>query len=72
MGQQHRKETKRRRRTAFIKRQKEQIKINRSAGTTPLAKKVVKDEAKKTPAKKAPAKKAPAKKDPVAAEATQD
>ncbi len=62
MGQQHRKETKRRRRTAFIKRQKEQLKLSLAGNAVPLAKKVEKSEAK--PAKKAPAKKAPAKKAP--------
>ncbi len=60
MGQQHRKETKRRRRTAFIKRQKEQAKLNLSAATTPLVKKVVKNDTKTAPAKKAPAKNAAA------------
>lgn len=53
MGQQHRKETKRRRRTAYIKRQKEILKNSKNTAPVQLAKKVVKDE----PSKKAPAKK---------------
>ena len=53
MGQQHRKETKRRRRTAYIKRQKEILKNSKNTAPVQLAKKVVKEE----PAKKAPAKK---------------
>lgn len=60
MGQQHRKETKRRRRTAYIKRQKEILKNSKNVAPVQLAKKVVKDE---------PAKKAPAKKKAAAAEA---
>lgn len=76
MGQQHRKHTKRRRRTAYIKRQKELRKNSRPTASVPLAKKIVKAEpevettaipaeaapAAEAPAKKAPAKKAPAKK----------
>ena len=48
MGQQHRKETKRRRRTAYIKRQKEILKNSKNTAPVQLAKKVVKEE----PAKK--------------------
>lgn len=55
MGQQHRKETKRRRRSAYIKRQKEIAKNSLNAVPVQLATKVVKAEAE--PAKKAPAKK---------------
>lgn len=77
MGQQHRKETKRRRRAAYIKRQKEIAKNSKSLAPVQLARKVVKDapaeeapveEPKKAPAKKTTAaketaaKKAPAKK----------
>lgn len=77
MGQQHRKQTKRRRRLAYIKRQKEIRKNSRPSASVPLAKKISQPEvveekvelaqeeaAKKAPAKKAPAKKAPAKKAP--------
>ena len=73
MGQQHRKETKRRRRAAYIKRQKEIAKNSKSLAPVQLARKVVKEEApaaeapaekpKKAPAKKAPAKKPAAKKE---------
>ncbi len=45
MGQQHRKETKRRRRSAYLKRQKEMLKLAKSASTVQVAKKVVKAEA---------------------------
>ena len=78
MGQQHRKETKRRRRAAYIKRQKEIAKNSKNLAPVQLARKVVKEEAapaepapeaevkkpaaKKAPAKKPAAKKAPAKK----------
>ena len=55
MGQQHRKETKRRRRSAYIKRQKELAKNSKNAVPVQLATKVVKADAE--PAKKAPAKK---------------
>lgn len=55
MGQQHRKETKRRRRAAYIKRQKELAKNSKATAPVQLAKKVVKTEADTT--KKAPAKK---------------
>ncbi len=65
MGQQHRKETKRRRRSAYIKRQKEIAKNSLNAVPVQLATKVVKAEAVE-PAKKAPAKKKAA---PKAAEA---
>lgn len=73
MGQQHRQETKRRRRTAYIKRQKEIAKNSKNAAPVQLAKKVTKEEApaaepKKAPAKKATAKKAPAKKAAAATE----
>lgn len=57
MGQQHRKETKRRRRSAYIKRQKEIAKNSKNTTPVQLATKVVKAEdaasAKKAPAKKA-------------------
>lgn len=53
MGQQHRQETKRRRRTAYIKRKKQIAKNNKSVAPVQLAKKVTTD----APAKKAPAKK---------------
>lgn len=55
MGQQHRKETKRRRRSAYIKRQKENAKNSAAAAPVQLATKVVKADAE--PTKKAPAKK---------------
>lgn len=55
MGQQHRKETKRRRRSAYIKRQKEIAKNSANTAPVQLATKVVKADAE--PAKKAPAKK---------------
>lgn len=58
MGQQHRQETKRRRRKAYIKRQKENAKNSKNVAPVQLAKKVVKEEApakKKAPAKKAAA-----------------
>ena len=55
MGQQHRKETKRRRRSAYIKRQKELAKNSKNTAPVQLATKVVKADAE--PAKKAPAKK---------------
>ena len=79
MGQQHRKETKRRRRTAYIKRQKEIAKNTKNLAPVQLARKVVKEDtpaepapekevkkpaAKKAPAKKPTAEKAPAKKAP--------
>ena len=54
MGQQHRKETKRRRRTAYIKRQKEIAKNSKNTAPVQLARKVTPAE---EPAKKAPAKK---------------
>lgn len=60
MGQQHRKETKRRRRTAYIKRQKEIAKNSKNTAPVQLARKV-------TPAAEEPAKKAPAKKKAAAA-----
>ncbi len=44
MGQQHRKETKRRRRTAYIKRQKEIAKNSKNTTPVQLAKKVVKED----------------------------
>ena len=50
MGQQHRKETKRRRRSAYIKRQKEIAKNSANAVPVQLATKVVKADAE--PAKK--------------------
>lgn len=53
MGQQHRQETKRRRRTAYIKRKKQIAKNNKSVAPVQLAKKVTAE----APAKKAPAKK---------------
>lgn len=59
MGQQHRQETKRRRRTAYIKRKKQIAKNNKSVAPVQLAKKVTAE---------APAKKAPAKKKAAAAE----
>lgn len=59
MGQQHRKETKRRRRTAYIKRKKQLAKNSKSITPVQLAKKV---------SDEAPAKKAPAKKKAAAAE----
>ena len=73
MGQQHRKETKRRRRAAYIKRQKEIAKNSKNLAPVQLARKVVKEEAapaepapeaevKKPAAKKAPAKKPAAEK----------
>lgn len=67
MGQQHRKETKRRRRTAYIKRQKEIAKNTKNLAPVQLARKVVKEETPAEPApekevKKPAAKKAPAKK----------
>ena len=43
MGQQHRKETKRRRRTAYIKRQKESAKNSKNPTPVQMAKKVSKD-----------------------------
>ncbi|MEE1264924.1 MAG: hypothetical protein UHH87_01405 [Akkermansia sp.] len=43
MGQQHRKETKRRRRTAYIKRQKEIAKNSKNTTPVQMAKKVSKD-----------------------------
>lgn len=68
MGQQHRKHTKRRRRTAYIKRQKEIRKNSGLAASVPLAKKIVQPAEPVaetaevvTPAEAAPAKKAPAK-----------
>lgn len=77
MGQQHRKHIKRRRRTAYIKRQKEIRKNSRPTASVPLAKKIVQPKSAEpvaevvtpveaaaetaAPAKKAPAKKAPAK-----------
>lgn len=68
MGQQIRKVTKRRRRAEYIKRKKEQAKLNTSSSirlAVPVAKEV-KPAAKEAPAKKtaakAPAKKAEAKK----------
>ena len=74
MGQQHRKETKRRRRAAYIKRQKEIAKNSKNLAPVQLARKVVKEEAapaepapeaevKKPAAKKAPAKKPAAEKE---------
>ena len=45
MGQQHRKETKRRRRSAYIKRQKELAKNSKNAAPVQLATKVVKADA---------------------------
>ncbi len=45
MGQQHRKETKRRRRSAYLKRQKEMLKLAKSSSSVQVAKKVVKAEA---------------------------
>lgn len=54
MGQQHRQETKRRRRTAYIKRKKQIAKNSKNIAPVQLAKKVTED---KAPAKKAPAKK---------------
>ncbi len=42
MGQQHRKETKRRRRSAYLKRQKEMIKLAKNTAPVQVAKKVVK------------------------------
>lgn len=78
MGQQHRKQTKRRRRTAYIKRQKEIRKNSRPTASVPLAKKIVQPQPAAEPAAEvvvpvaaeqtaaaeaaAPAKKAPAKK----------
>ena len=73
MGQQHRKVTKRRRRAAYIKRQKEIAKNSKNLAPVQLARKVVKEEAapaepapeaevKKPAAKKAPAKKPAAEK----------
>ncbi len=54
MGQQHRKETKRRRRSTYIKRKKENLKLSLTAAPVQLAKKVAEPaEAKKAPAKKA-------------------
>ena len=50
MGQQHRKETKRRRRSAYIKRQKEIAKNSANTAPVQLATKVVKADAE--PAKK--------------------
>ncbi|MDO5472662.1 MAG: hypothetical protein Q4F35_04930 [Akkermansia sp.] len=44
MGQQHRKETKRRRRSAYIKRQKEIAKNSKNSTPVQLATKVVKAE----------------------------
>ena len=44
MGQQHRKETKRRRRSAYIKRQKEIAKNSKNTAPVQLATKVVKAE----------------------------
>ena len=80
MGQQHRKNTKRRRRTAYIKRQKEIRKNSRPTASVPLAKKIVQPEPAAEPVaevvapaeaaapaetpKKAPAKKPAAKKAP--------
>lgn len=61
MGQQIRKVTKRRRRIEYIKRKKEQAKLN-SSQTVRLASVVTKAATKEAPAKKATAKKAPAKK----------
>ena len=68
MGQQIRKVTKRRRRADYLKRKKEQAKLNSNTPirlATPVAKEA-KPAAKEVPAKKtaakAPAKKAPAKK----------
>ncbi len=61
MGQQHRKETKRRRRAAYLKRQKEIAKNSMATAPVQLAKKVVKPEAeapRKAPAKKKTAPKA--------------
>lgn len=52
MGQQHRKETKRRRRTAYIKRQKEIAKNSKNTTPVQLAHKVTEEPAKKAPAKK--------------------
>ncbi len=43
MGQQHRKETKRRRRTAYIKRQKEIAKNSKNTAPVQMAKKISKD-----------------------------
>ncbi len=58
MGQQHRKETKRRRRSAYIKRQKEIAKLSLSSSPVQLAKKVASAAAtEETAKKKAPAKK---------------
>ncbi|MDO4817771.1 MAG: hypothetical protein Q3986_05025 [Akkermansia sp.] len=67
MGQQHRKETKRRRRTAYIKRQKEIAKNTKNLAPVQLARKVVKEDTPADPSpekevKKPAAKKAPAKK----------
>lgn len=45
MGQQHRQETKRRRRSAYIKRQKETAKNSKNTTPVQLAKKVAKTEA---------------------------
>lgn len=56
MGQQHRQETKRRRRTAYIKRKKQIAKNSKNITPVQLAKKVTAE----APAKKAPAKKKPA------------
>lgn len=57
MGQQHRKETKRRRRTAYIKRQKEIAKNSKATAPVQLARKVTAAAEEAAPAKKAPAKK---------------
>lgn len=64
MGQQIRKVTKRRRRIEYLKRKKEQSKLNSNAPirlAVPVAKDA-KPAAKEAPAKKAPAKKPAAKK----------
>lgn len=57
MGQQHRQETKRRRRTAYIKRKKQLAKNSKNIAPVQLAKKVVKEETATEAPKKAPAKK---------------
>ncbi len=71
MGQQIRKVTKRRRRIEYLKRKKEQAKLNATSSirlAVPVAAKEVAEKPAKKEAKKAPAKKTAAKKAEPAAE----
>ncbi len=66
MGQQHRKVTKRKRRSAYIRRRKEQSLVGYATASIPMARRVVPagEEVVTEVIRKAPVKKAPAKKEP--------